>query len=153
MKPLSPSQKKVLRARGLISAAVLLGAALVAEAVLASRGETPVGIIAAVALLLGAMLAFVLPARRYRAWGYDATEDELYVQNGIWVETRTVVPFGRVQHIDVSQGPIERRYGVGALTLHTAGTRASAVVLPGLDMTDAERMRDEIRGKIRQDLV
>jgi len=153
MKPLSPSQKKVLRARGLISAAGFLGVALAAEAVLASRGEAPVGIMAAVALLLGAILAFVLPARRYRAWAYDVTEDELYVQNGIWLQTRTVVPFGRVQHIDVSQGPIERRYGVGALTLHTAGTRASAVVLPGLEMADAERMRDEIRGKIRQDLV
>jgi len=153
MAPLSPSQKKVLRARGLILAAALAGAATLAEAVLVSRGAMPIGIIAALALLLGAFLAFVLPERRYRAWGYDVTEDELYVQNGIWLQTLTVVPFGRVQHIDVSQGPIERRYGVGALTLHTAGTRASAVVLPGLDMADAERMRDEIRGKIRQDLM
>jgi membrane protein YdbS with pleckstrin-like domain len=163
MKPLSPSQKKVLRARGLILAAVVIGAALAAEALLAvakpvpmgivAAAALPMGIVAAAALLLGALLAFVLPERRYRAWGYDVTEDELYVQTGIWLRTLTVVPFGRVQHIDVSQGPIERRYGVGVLTLHTAGTRASAVVLPGLEMADAERMRDEIRGKIRQDLV
>jgi membrane protein YdbS with pleckstrin-like domain len=134
-------------------AAGIVAVALAAEAVLASRGDFPVGVIAAPALLLGSLLAFGLPGRRYRAWGYDVAEDELYVQNGIWLQTLTVVPFGRVQHIDVSQGPIERRYGVGVLTLHTAGTRASAVMLPGLEMADAERMRDEIRGKIRQDLV
>jgi len=153
MRPLSPSQKKVLRTRGLILAACLLAAALAAEAVLAVAKPIPLGIIAATAVLIGALIALVLPERRYRAWGYDVSEDELYVQNGIWLQTLTVVPFGRVQHIDVSQGPIERRHGVGALTLHTAGTRASAVVLPGLEMADAERMRDEIRGKIRQDLV
>ncbi|HEX8215687.1 MAG TPA: PH domain-containing protein [Allosphingosinicella sp.] len=153
MTPLSPSQKKVLRARGLIASAGLAGAALLAEAAIASNTAIPSGIAAAIALLLGLLLVFVLPQRRYRAWGYDVTEDELYVQNGIWLRTLTIVPFGRVQHIDVSQGPIERRYGVGAITLHTAGTRSSAVVLPGLEMADAERMRDEIRGKIRQDLV
>ena len=154
MTPLSPSHKKVLRARALVLASGLFAAALFAEAALAS-GETPLpsGAAAALALLVGALLVFVMPERRYRAWGYEATEDELHVQNGIWLRTRTIVPFGRVQHIDVSQGPIERRYGVGALTLHTAGTRASAVVLPGLEMSAAERMRDEIRGKIREDLV
>jgi hypothetical protein len=153
MNSLSPSQKKVLRARGLIAAAAVGGAALLAEAAIASKSAIPPGLVAAVALLLGLLLVFVLPQRRFRAWGYAVTPDELYVQNGIWLRTLTVVPFGRVQHIDVSQGPIERRYGVGALTLHTAGTRSSAVVLPGLEMSDAERMRDEIRGKIRQDLA
>ncbi len=153
MTPLSPSQKKVLRARGLVLAAALVAAALIAEGVLAVAKPIPMGLIAAAALPIALLLVFVLPERRYRAWAYEVTEDELHVQNGIWLRTLTIVPFGRVQHIDVSQGPFERRYGVGALTLHTAGTRASAVVLPGLEMADAERMRDEIRGKIRQDLV
>jgi hypothetical protein len=137
----------------LVLTAVLAGAALAAEAAIAMQTPMPRGLAVAPALLIAVLLVFVLPERRYRAWGYDVTEDELHVQNGIWLQTLTVVPFGRVQHIDVSQGPFERRYGVGALTLHTAGTRASAVVLPGLETADAERMRDEIRGKIRQDLV
>jgi hypothetical protein len=66
---------------------------------------------------------------------------------------RTVVPFGRVQHIDTTQGPIERRLGLATLILHTAGTRSAAVSLPGLREADAEQMRDRIRAKIRQDLV
>jgi membrane protein YdbS with pleckstrin-like domain len=79
------------------------------------------------------------------------TEDELHIQHGLWTRTRTVVPFGRVQHIDVAQGPIERAFGVGSLILHTAGTRSSAVDLPGLEFGEAGQMRDVIRSKIRQD--
>ncbi len=63
------------------------------------------------------------------------------------------MPFGRVQHIDVAQGPIERQFGVARLILHTAGTRSSAVGLPGLDTGEAGRIRDVIRSRIRQDLV
>ena len=66
---------------------------------------------------------------------------------------RTVVPFGRVQHIDVAQGPIERSFGLATLILHTAGTRGASVPLPGLLFDEAERMRDRIRVKIRQDLA
>jgi len=153
MTPLSPSQLKVLRARGLILALVPLAAAALLETILLPRTELPVGLAAAPAVILALLLVLAMPPRRYRAWAYDVAEDELHVQNGIFLRTHTIVPFGRVQHIDVSQGPIERRYGVGAITLHTAGTRASAVVLPGLELADAERMRDEIRAKIRQDLV
>jgi len=153
MTPLSLSQKSVLRARGAIAALILLLPALVAEYIFARKGVFLPGIVTGLTLLLGGLLIFAMPARRYAAWSYDAGEDELHVRQGIWLQNRTIVPFGRVQHIDVSQGPIERRYGVGTLTLHTAGTRSSAVTLPGLDLEQAERMRDEIRGKIRQDLV
>ncbi|HEY0626071.1 MAG TPA: PH domain-containing protein [Allosphingosinicella sp.] len=152
MKPLSPSQKSVLRIRGAIAALPFLAASLFFETVIRDAG-LPLGFALSPALLLAAFLILYAPPRRYRSWGYDVTEDELHVESGIWLRTRTVVPFGRVQHIDVGQGPVERRYGLGTLTLHTAGTRGSAVSLPGLELGDAERMRDEIRAQIRQDLV
>ncbi|MBA3676725.1 MAG: PH domain-containing protein [Sphingosinicella sp.] len=153
MTPLSPSQKNVLRVRTAIFSLILIVFALIAEVAIPGDLELPTGIILGLALVASFLLIFLLPDRRYRAWGYDETADELQVQHGIWVRRRTIVPFGRVQHIDVSQGPIERHYRIGTLTLHTAGTRSSAVALPGLDLDQAERMRDEIRGKIRQDLV
>ena len=62
------------------------------------------------------------------------------------MRTRTVVPFGRVQHIDVSEGPVERRFRLATLILHTAGTRSAAVSLPGLTREEAESMRDRIEG-------
>jgi membrane protein YdbS with pleckstrin-like domain len=58
-----------------------------------------------------------------------------------------------VQHIDVAQGPIQRMLGLATLVLNTAGTRGAAVRLPGLLHGQAEGMREQIRGKIRQDLM
>ena len=153
MTSLATSQINVLRARGMIRSGILIVAAALAEVVIFQDSPLPAGLLGILAMIATVLLTFVLPGRRYRSWSYDVGEDELYVQQGIWVRTRTIVPFGRVQHIDVSQGPIERRYGVGVLTLHTAGTRSSAVYLPGLEMAQAEGMRDDIRGKIRQDLA
>lgn len=115
--------------------------------------DFPVGLLAGAALLVAILFVFVSPGRRYESWGYAAEADELHIRKGIFVREHVVLPFGRVQHIDLSQGPVERHYGVATLTLHTAGTRNSAVALPGLAREDAERMRDEIRGKIRQDLA
>jgi len=153
MTPLAPAQKNVLRVRGAIAALILLIAAGGADFALSVKTELPFGLLTGAAFLLGLILIFYVPPRRYASWGYEEAEDELHVWNGIFLRTHTIVPFGRVQHIDLSHGPIERRYGVAAITLHTAGTRASAVVLPGLATEDAERMRDGIRAKIRQDLV
>lgn len=152
MIPLHPRQLTILRIRAGIAAAILLAAVVVAE--LALLGENPLrfGLASAGSALLLGLSAMLLPRRRYRSWGYEMGEDELHVQHGLWMRARTVVPFGRVQHIDVTQGPLERRFGLGTLVLHTAGTRHSAVHLPGLEHDEAGRMRDHIRGKIRQDL-
>ena len=153
MMPLAPSYRKVLRLRALIGSVLLLFPACAAELAIARETALPPGLAVGAALLLVILIVTVLPGRRYRAWSYEEAEDELHVCRGILFRSHVIVPFGRVQHIDVAQGPIERRYDLGTLTLHTAGTRSSAVSLPGLLMADAERMRDEIRGKIRQDLV
>jgi hypothetical protein len=63
------------------------------------------------------------------------------------------VPFGRVQHIDVEKGPVERYYGLATLVLHTAGTHNASVSLPGLAEEDALAMREAIRAKIRRDTL
>jgi membrane protein YdbS with pleckstrin-like domain len=94
-----------------------------------------------------------LPGRRYRAWGFAAGEDELTVKHGLMIRKVTIVPFGRVQHIDVAQGPVQRMLGLATLVLNTAGTRGAAVRLPGLLHPQAEEMREQIRSKIRQDLM
>ena len=151
MTPLHPDQLQVMRIRAAIATLVLAAAAAVAGWTLLGDGLAAAAPVAV--LLLGAFAAIVLAPRRYRAWGYAEGEDELAISRGLWVRRRTVVPFGRVQHIDVAQGPIERRFGLATLILHTAGTRGAAVPLPGLKQDRAEKMRDRIRAKIRQDLV
>jgi hypothetical protein len=130
---------------------MLAGAA--AEAVLRDKIGLPRGAIALPLLIPIAWLVLVAPPRRYRAWGYQMDEDELHVRRGVLTQVHTLVPLGRVQHIDIAQGPLERACGVCRLIVHTAGTLHSQVVLPGLSRSTAEAMRDSIRARIAEDEV
>lgn len=150
--PLHPSHLWVLRIRGVILLVPLLLAASAAGFALGEVG-VPVALAPGLVGVIGLALLLVLPGRRHRAWGWREDEDELHVRHGLLVRTHTIVPFGRVQHIDIAQGPIERPFGLATLILHTAGTRGAAVPLPGLARDQAEAMRDRIRGKIRQELA
>jgi hypothetical protein len=152
MTPLDPRQLSLLRVRaGVFAAALLLAGALADRFLLRGTG-LPLGATAGAAALLALAIVLILPPRRYHSWGYRMDEDELHLRHGVWMRVRTVVPLGRVQHIDVVHGPLQRLFGLGSLVLHTAGTRSSAVLLPGLAGEQAERMRDHIRGRIREDL-
>jgi membrane protein YdbS with pleckstrin-like domain len=153
MTPLHPSQIRVLTIRAGLLAAVLALAAFALDRGPLRRTAVPPFAVPIVVLALGLAATFVLPRRRYRRWGYREGEDELQIRRGMLVRVRTIVPFGRVQHIDVAQGPIQRPFGLATLILHTAGTQGAAVPLPGLLHADAEAMRDRIRAKIRQELV
>ena len=153
LSPLHPNQIKVLRFRVIIAALVAVGVTMVLDIGPLQDTPLPRGLVPGAAALLGLIGIALLPGRRYRAWGYREGTDELFVKHGLFKRVLTVVPFGRVQHIDISQGPVERRYGLGTLSLHTAGTRSAEVSLPGLAQDDAEAMRDRIRAQIRQDLV
>ena len=75
--------------------------------------------------------------------------DRLRVVRGYMYCRDTVVPLGRIQHIDVHQGPIMRRYGLATLTVHTAGNHNASVSLPGLRHEDAVEMRETIREYIK----
>ncbi len=100
-------------------------------------------------------LAFIirLPSRRFYARGYAMSTDRLRVVRGLLFRHDTVVPFGRVQHIDVNQGPIDRFFGIATLTLHTAGSHNASVNLPGLGEQLARDMREEIRSHIKREAL
>lgn len=153
MTPLHPNQIWLLRIRTLIAAVTMVLPVFVLDFALRDEHWLPAGLAPAVVALAGLIVLILLPQRRYRGWAYREEADELHIRHGLLIRVRTVVPFGRVQHIDTTQGPIERRLGLATLILHTAGTRSAAVSLPGLREADAEEMRDRIRAKIRQDLV
>lgn len=153
MTPLHPNQIWVLAIRAGLFAALLTIAAFAADMGPLRRTALPQFVLPVSVLVLGLLATLVLPRRRYRRWGYKEGEDELEIRRGMVMRVRTIIPFGRVQHIDVAQGPIQRPFGLATLILHTAGTQGAAVPLPGLLQADAEAMRDRIRAKIRQDLV
>lgn len=149
MQPIERGQLWVMRIHVAIFAAVVLIAAGVGDSMLASEADWPRGVVIAPIALLLIWPVFFAPARAWRACGYRVDARELTLRRGVWTEVTTTVPFGRVQHLDVAQGPIERAFGVCRLALHTAGTANSLVTLPGLTRATAEALRDEIRAHIR----
>ena len=152
LEPLDRGLLRLMQIRGAAAGCALLAAAAVGEAWLVGvDAPVPFGLLIAAALLILVYLALLAPPRRYRAWGYGMDEEELQVRRGVWIRVHTVVPLGHVQHIDVSQGPLERAFGICSLVLHTAGTLHSQIVLPGLTRAAAERMRDEIRARMREE--
>jgi membrane protein YdbS with pleckstrin-like domain len=155
MTALDPRHLTLLRVHFAIAALVLLAGIVAGDLALAREEwlRWRFGAASGAGALLLVLAVLLLPGRRYRAWGYQAGEDELTVKHGLMIRKVTVVPFGRVQHIDVAQGPIQRMLGLATLVLNTAGTRGASVRLPGLRHGDAEAMREIIRGKIRQDLM
>lgn len=154
MTPLERGQLGVMRVHAIVGGIVLAGAAGAAEMLLRSAGSPlPFGAILAPVALLLVYTVLIAPVRRFRAWGYALGPEELVVRHGLLTRVETHVPLVRVQHVDVSQGPLERAFGVCRLILHTSGTANSRVLLPGLARATAESIRDEVRARIRQDDV
>ena len=148
---IEPGYRHILRIlTALIVLPVVAGFAVL-EIVIASKGMLQPGAILAPAIALAAFILVFLPQRKWRRWGYSGADEQLRVARGWLFRTDTIVPFSRIQHIDVAQGPIERLFGLARLTVHTAGTHNSIVTLPGLSRNDAEAMRDAMRLHIRRE--
>lgn len=144
---LHPNHVKAMRLTAVLFSVPFLIGAVVVE----WQGLTYAGVFLVPVLLIAAFLIIRIPMRRYLARGYNLASDRLRVLRGLLFRSDTVVPFGRVQHIDVDQGPVERYYGIATLTLHTAGSHNSSVNLPGLGHDDALAMRETIRTAIKRD--
>lgn len=104
-----------------------------------------VGMAAVCAMLLGC--AVVWPGIEYRHLHWRLSEMGLEIRRGVFWKHRTAVPWARAQHADVSQGPLQRIFEIGSLTIHTAGTSNSSVTIDGLNHDQALRLRDEIIGQ------
>ena len=151
--PLHPPQKSLIRIRMVIRSLVLLALGLVAEIALSVQLGTSPGLVLVPVALLALLQVVVLPGRIYRRWGYYMGDEQLRVLRCFLWRTDTIVPFNRIQHIDVAQGPLQRLFGLSTLIVHTAGTHNSIVALPGLATADAEDMRETIKSHIRQDMI
>ncbi|WP_121116100.1 PH domain-containing protein [Croceibacterium ferulae] len=142
--PLDPAYVRLVRLLTGIALAVPVIAALALEV----AQLLPPGAVAVPVVLAAGWLLLRLPLRRWRARGYSWGTDALRVVRGLWWRRDITVPFGRVQHLDVTQGPLERLFGLGTLVLHTAGNHNSSVALTGLAHGQALAMRDAIRAHV-----
>ena len=94
---------------------------------------------------------WLIPRQVYRL-GWLETDNDLLLSKGKLWHTFTVVPYGRVQYLDVSQGPIERRYGLKTLRLHTASASVDAKI-PGLDADLADELRARIARRAKENMI
>lgn len=115
----------------------------------ATAGAIVLGVFLLAALGFWAWVAWLIP-RQVRALGYAEAADDLVLRRGILFKRLTVVPYGRMQFVDVHQGPVARKLGIASLKLHTAAATTDAS-LPGLPYDDAARLRDRLtaRGEAR----
>ncbi len=88
--------------------------------------------------------AYRWPELNYRTTSYKLDDEGIEIRTGVYWRKIIAVPRSRVQHIDVSQGPLERSYGLGTLVIYTAGTAHSRVGLSGLDHQTALFLRDHL---------
>lgn len=84
---------------------------------------------------------FIIPYVRWRRWRYQVYDQEVYIQHGIIIVKRTLVPMIRVQHVDTKQGPILKRFKLASLAISTAATTHE---IPALREQEADLLRDQI---------
>ena len=96
------------------------------------------------AVLLLATHAHRWPVREYRHTSYRVDARGIEIRRGVYWRVVINVPRSRVQHTDVSQGPLERRYGLGTLVIYTAGTDHARIELPGLAHGVAVALREQL---------
>jgi membrane protein YdbS with pleckstrin-like domain len=99
-----------------------------------------VGLVAAVG---GGVWGWWLVGRNVASWGYAERDEDLHIRHGVMFRELVVVPYGRMQYVDVNAGPLDQLFGIAKVHLHTASPGTSAVI-PGLPADEAARLRDRL---------
>ena len=152
LQPVEGGYRHVLRMRLLISWLPLIAGGFALDNVV--LGDSPFyGLASGLPPLIGLAVIVLAPDRIYQRLRYGLTERLLQVVRGWLFHTDTIVPFVRVQHLDVTRGPLDKMFGTATLIIHTAGTRNSIVTVPGLSPDRAAEIRDIVRAHIRTDFA
>ena len=139
--PVSISLAKVRRLLVLAVAGLLVVVFVIAALFLSFPAWS--WVVAAVVVAALAVWGWWLMGRNARSWGYAEREEDLYIRHGVMFRRLVVVPYGRMQYVDVESGPLERAFGIAAVHLHTASPGTSARI-PGLPAAEAARLRDRL---------
>ncbi len=134
---------RLLRARRLQAGLVTAPAALAGGLIAGTAGSPVLGAVVGLALVAAGLLWERFLARRVAAWGYAERHEDLMVRRGVLIRRESVIPYGRMQFIDVTAGPVERSLGLATLRMHTAAA-ASDARIPGLENAVAGKLRDQL---------
>ena len=138
--PLSPILMKMRVTEIAVVGTVL---AVIAASLAVSAGSSVAAVVSVVAIVVCSGAAWWFVHNRFRAWGYLEREEDLEVRRGVMVQRLSVVPYGRMQFVEITAGPVERLFGLSTVKLHTAAA-ASDARIPGLHPDEAARLRDRL---------
>lgn len=141
--PAARPSPRLWTARQALLAMVAAPALLAAGLICGFLTPAVVTVAVLVGLLVLAASVWVGLRGRYRSWSYREREDDLIVARGLLVRRLSVVPYGRMQFLDVTAGPIDRWFGLATVQLHTAAASSDAYI-PGLALPEAQRLRDRL---------
>lgn len=155
---LDPRVIQLERITGLIATAVVSGFVALAALIvwLAADSLLAPALVALSWPIVTGLLAwhsYSWPAISYRHESYRVDDLGIEIRRGVVWRREITVPKSRVQHIDVAQGPLERRFGLGSLSIYTAGTDYAMVALRGLAHAHALTLRDHLLPRETQDAV
>lgn len=98
------------------------------------------------AILVIVLWVLALIPRQVRAIGYAERNEDLLLRHGIMFHRVMVVPYGRMQYVDVTMGPLERILGLSSIHLHTASPGTNAIIF-GLPAPEAARLREQLSAR------
>lgn len=95
------------------------------------------------AIVAAGIVALFVVERRFASWGYVERGEDLLVKRGVLFSRLSVIPYGRMQFIDVTASPFERLFGIATVRMHTAAAATDARIV-GLEKDDAAQLRDKL---------
>jgi membrane protein YdbS with pleckstrin-like domain len=106
------------------------------------RGGLPLRFVLPLAFVVGALLGWRYALRYAALYSAQQLADGVLIRRGVWWRSEVFVPRARIQHTEINQGPLDRRWGMASVSIHTAGTRLEQIALPGVPRDVAQALRD-----------
>lgn len=149
---LPPEHRQEILVQSLITFVILLLPSFVPLVVSGFQGEDRPWLwgLPVLVLILGALVT-ALALVRFRKKGYALREHDVAFRTGLFWRKTTLLPFDRVQHAEVTQGPLQRRFGLATLKFYTAGGSSVDLKIEGLLAGDAERLRETVLERSNRD--
>lgn len=101
--------------------------------------------------IVQAIYFFWMARRRFYAEGYAVREKDIIHAKGYWLKTQLTVPYNRIQHVEIEQGPLARALGLGSISVYTAGDSGGDLSISGIEYAEAERIKQFIAQKVVAD--
>ena len=144
---LDPKVVSIWKFENLLSNSMLFVFTAAGSTVLGIFTGFPRFLVPVVWLVFGGFLfinSFWWPPRLFKSWSYRLDHKVIELKHGVFWQKSVLIPLSRVQHIDLLQGPLERRFGLASLEIHTAGTHHATHKLPGLKSETAKTLRETL---------